>query len=75
MHPAARRCVGTTLPAAESYCRSLASARSVATAGNEGVGEHRGPLLGARVSNRSALALISLALDEVDSEARLRRLE
>jgi hypothetical protein len=26
-----------------------------------------GPLLGARVSNRSALALISLALDEVDA--------
>lgn len=49
-----------------SYRRSLGSARSVARAARKG-GASSGPLVGARVSNRFALALISLALDQLDA--------
>jgi hypothetical protein len=54
---------------AEAIAGSLAATRSVATAAMK-AWVAAGPLIGARVSNRCALALISLALDEVDVERR-----
>jgi hypothetical protein len=58
-------------------CRTLSpvardGARNVATAAMKG-GRPPRPLVGARVSNRFALATISLALDEVDAASLRRR--